>query len=1409
MNKKTLLNFWVLLLCMVVGGVSTAWGDETYTLTITASDFNTTSYAANNNEKTSNAVCTTDNTKTYEVKWTSNQVMKNSEKIQWQKNKGYIYNSTDLGTINSVTVTSPEGSFTTYYGTEEQPSSGAAGSGKGYFKTSVGDATGKASSVEISFTISTGGDTPKLENSDLALTNAPIALNFDLYNNNAAQVINYTTSSTGAVSIDESDYATFAINEANKTITVTPKTSVTPSAQTITVNQAADETYNAGSATFTLTITDSTPIPTHQVTFSINGVTSSNEVEEGADIVFPDDPSDISGKTFMGWTTEAINGTADEAPEFVTSAVMGQNDVTFYAVFATVEESGNSLQKMQSGDTFVAGDKIVVVAVNGNNKYGMYQQTQSNSYVKYYSFSEDYNTIILDDKNWWTVSSGSDGKWKLGDSTNGYLYNSGNNNLSVDKSNATEWTLEDKGNGTFSLKGSRYLSCRTDLNGDNTNLYRMAGSDPTGIYAFSIYKLSDGISYSEYCTTVVAAAVEKPVITLAENPFLFSTTATITCETEGAAIKYSFDGETWNDYSSALDITATTTIYAKATKGNDESSVAQVTATKNLAEATVTIDATGITNDNVFNGTTAGSLSASVTYNEEAIEGAAVTWSGNNDEVATINASTGAVTLVGAGSVTFTATYAGNSDFSEKSATYEMTVINDDPNAPGKQGNPYTVTQALEVINALENNASLDDKYVTGKVSQIDSYSSGSITYWISVDGTTTSQMQVYKGKGIAGANFSAVTDLELGDQVVVFGQLKKYVSGTKVTPEFNTGSRLISRTEKPASDLTKTGDITLDYKNDAIDADLTEYFTTSSTGAITYTVADKTVIENADELISALKVGTTTVTVSQAATLSYKAGEIVINVTVQDTRVPATTIPAINISTLKFGAADGTISVVNPVKADDGVTFSFASDNEDVLLIDGTTYTVGEIGSAQVTVTATPSDSKLYTPVVETFDVLVEAAVKSNNEILLDYSYGSTVYGTPKSVDYAVSDGYEGELDYVIDNDAIADVEIGASAITFTPKAVGTAVITISAPATASFNAAESVQYTLTVTAPEGGTEAVVASETLFSETFDECDGTGGNDGQWSGTIASSTLTADNKGWAFTNGNGASKCAKFGAGSKKGSAKTPAIGGTGTLSLSFRAAAWNGNSEGTTLKISVSDGNIDKSSVTLTKGEFNTYTATITNATAETTITFEAANASNNRFFLDDVLVEKAGASIQATLNGSGYATFCSQYPLDFSAANGYTAWQVKSISGEVVTFEKITGTIKGGQGILLKGEAGATVTMESDDSEVMLNGNLLFGTTAPTYVDNEEYLGLSGNKFVKVNAGTIPAGKALLPVSVLPAGARELTFLFDEGGQTTGISEQITVNGEKSVYDLQGRKVEKTTKGLYIVNGRKVVVK
>ena len=102
-----------------------------------------------------------------------------------------------------------------------------------------------------------------------------------------------------------------------------------------------------------------------------------------------------------------------------------------------------------------------------------------------------------------------------------------------------------------------------------------------------------------------------------------------------------------------------------------------------IATSVVISDKT-ITNTDVYVSDEAGSLSATVVAGEATLSGATVTWSGNNDAVATIDASTGAVTLVGAGVVTFTAAYAGVSgEYNPSSATYEMTVTDTTPFAGG------------------------------------------------------------------------------------------------------------------------------------------------------------------------------------------------------------------------------------------------------------------------------------------------------------------------------------------------------------------------------------------------------------------------------------------------------------------------------------------------------------------------------------------------------------------------------------------------------------------------------------------------------------------------------------------------------------------------------------------------------
>ena len=124
--------------------------------------------------------------------------------------------------------------------------------------------------------------------------------------------------------------------------------------------------------------------------------------------------------------------------------------------------------------------------------------------------------------------------------------------------------------------------------------------------------------------------------------------------------------------------------------------------------------------------------------------------------------------------------------------------------ALGTESNPFTVTQAKAAIDAAGNNATISDVYVQGIISQIDSFNSqySSITYWISEDGTTANQFEVYSGKGLNSANFTSMENIELCASVVVCGSIKKY-NGIY---EFNYNNYLCSYNKPVLSSITLNG---------------------------------------------------------------------------------------------------------------------------------------------------------------------------------------------------------------------------------------------------------------------------------------------------------------------------------------------------------------------------------------------------------------------------------------------------------------------------------------------------------------------------------------------------------------------------------------------------------------------------
>ena len=175
---------------------------------------------------------------------------------------------------------------------------------------------------------------------------------------------------------------------------------------------------------------------------------------------------------------------------------------------------------------------------------------------------------------------------------------------------------------------------------------------------------------------------------------------------------------------------------------------------------------------------------------------------------------------------------------------------------------------------------------------------------------------------------------------------------------------------------------------------------------------------------------------------------------------------------------------------------------------------------------------------------------------------------------------------------------------------------------------------------------------------------------------------------------------------------------------------------------------------------------------------------------------------------------------------ANSETQVSMNIIAEDILTVggERV---VKGNNGVLLLGEAGQRYDL------VAYSGRIASGTAVTTtdnkdygtdnllepvvekmhYEAGDSYFVMSNNEFHAIKAEgnevKVPAGKAVLHLTSGQAGAR--AAVLGIVGETTGVSSidngQLTI--ENSVFDLSGRKVNKTEKGLYIVNGRKVVIK
>lgn len=178
--------------------------------------------------------------------------------------------------------------------------------------------------------------------------------------------------------------------------------------------------------------------------------------------------------------------------------------------------------------------------------------------------------------------------------------------------------------------------------------------------------------------------------------------------------------------------------------------------------------------------------------------------------------------------------------------------------------------------------------------------------------------------------------------------------------------------------------------------------------------------------------------------------------------------------------------------------------------------------------------------------------------------------------------------------------------------------------------------------------------------------------------------------------------------------------------------------------------------------------------------------------------------------INGvSHIATFSA--PFATIIPTGVKAYYVSAKGTEATMTAIDAKAIPANQGVILTSESGNAATMVPAASETaaVITGNQLGHSAGAdkTLTAGEGYIlgnGTEGIAFYPCKAGSLPSNKAYL------LGNGESAIVMNFGNAVTGINTIAAPASAKApIFDLSGRRVVKATKGLYIQNGKKVIVK
>lgn len=405
------------------------------------------------------------------------------------------------------------------------------------------------------------------------------------------------------------------------------------------------------------------------------------------------------------------------------------------------------------------------------------------------------------------------------------------------------------------------------------------------------------------------------------------------------------------------------------------------------------------------------------------------------------------------------------------------------------------------------------------------------------------------------------------------------------------------------------------------------------------------------------------------------------------------------------------------------------------------------------------------------------------------------------------------------------------------TPHNLGATIITASFAGNDSYEASEAEV-----------TFYVVDGKNIFTETFDKMSGEGGNDdnfGVWGSPFGNlSASQFDNQGWSYTGAsNGtADQCVRV---EMSASVTTPVLATlSGEAFIFFRAA--QNRDVATSIHLSVSGGGtLSQNSVSLTK-QFNDYVVFIKDATPETKVTFSCSAL--GCYFLDNVKIERAigldeaadnsaaleknngkevNVMLKRTLVADSWNTLCLPFSMSHDAVQtvfgqGTVLKQMKewNAAENVIYFEAADAIVAGQPYIIKPVEAKESLLLQDP---LVLNavnnttsGHISFcGIMSSTQLsESDVFLGTDGELYLP-NAAE-ENGDVLRGFRAYFKGINNIADTkVNIEGVVSGIENIIgaTAQANGKVFTLAGQYVGNSTKGLmkgiYVVNGKKIVVK